>query len=302
MSSSSKQFSPKQIAESLQVSESSVKRWCDRGKIPTVRTLGGHRRITLDGLRHFLRETKRSLVAPETLGLDSSLLQLVSAPTGPRPVQIAGRGHEPVQSEFRSSLAEGKEERCLEILNQRVAQGFTRAEACEDLISEAMHALGDAWDCGQLDVYQERRSCTICTRLIHALRSQVGAPGDDAPIAIGAAPAGDPYQLPSSLVELAFRELGWHAVNLGNDLPLESLMQAVVDYQPKVVWLSVSAVSDQEQLVRDQNRLADSLPPGVSMIVGGQGLAEQLRPRLRYTAHLDSLRHLVELASVLYSK
>ena len=277
------QFSPKQIATSLQVSESSVKRWCDQGVIPTVRTVGGHRRITLSGLQQFLRSTRRTLADPASLGIDEIDLSVASKPILPRsPVRFEGR--EPCQQEFRAALAAGEEARCLELLEERVSLGWTRAEAAEDLITSAMRDLGDAWDCGQLEVYQERRSCNICSRLIYSLREEIPSFSPGAPVAVGAAPETDPYQLPTALVELALRESGWNAVNLGNDLPLASLMQAVADYQPKIVWLSVTSVDDADQFVRDQNLLADSLGEEVSMIVGGRALDDQLRPKLRYTA------------------
>jgi len=292
------QFSPKQIATSLNVSESSVKRWCDQGAIPTIRTVGGHRRITLTGLREFLQTTNRTLVDAKALGIDDAELAVVSAPTVRR-VPIRGEGSEPTQQEFRAALASGDEARCMELLSQRIALGWSRAEAAEDLITDAMRGMGDAWDCGELEVYQERRSCTICTRLIYKLRMDMGAVPQQASIAIGAAPESDPYQLPTAMVELALRESGWNAINLGNDLPLDSLIQAVADYQPKLVWLSVTSVSDPSRFIQEQNKLADSLGDDVSLIVGGRALDDQLRPKLRYTAHCDGLRHLVELASIL---
>jgi len=39
-----RQLSPRELAEALGVSESSLKRWVDAGKIAASRTEGGHRR------------------------------------------------------------------------------------------------------------------------------------------------------------------------------------------------------------------------------------------------------------------
>ena len=50
-------LTPKQVARAINVSESSVKRWCDKGVIPTQYTAGGHRRIPLSGLMEFLRSS-----------------------------------------------------------------------------------------------------------------------------------------------------------------------------------------------------------------------------------------------------
>lgn len=65
-------LSPRQVAVALGVSESSLKRWCDRGMLPTRRTAGGHRRVPLDGVLTFLRETGQDLVRPDVLGLPST--------------------------------------------------------------------------------------------------------------------------------------------------------------------------------------------------------------------------------------
>ena len=62
-------LTPRQVSRAIGVSESSVKRWCDKGTIPTRYTAGGHRRIMLGGLLDFLRESKHALANPELLGL-----------------------------------------------------------------------------------------------------------------------------------------------------------------------------------------------------------------------------------------
>ncbi|QDV63716.1 helix-turn-helix domain-containing protein [Crateriforma conspicua] len=284
------QYSPKQIAQAMQVSESSVKRWCDRGLIPTIRTVGGHRRITLDALQHFLASQNRSLSQPEVLGLP------VLPPN--RRTQI-GNASDPLQQEFRDSLAAGDERRCRDLLARRIDAGMTRSEAAENLITDAMHGFGRAWECNQLDVYQERRGCDIAMRLIYDLRSQMPDPPAGAPVAIGGSPEGDPYQLPTAMVELALREVGWRATSLGASVPMDSFVQAAHDYSPQLVWMSVSVVADAANFVAAQVRLAEAIGENVPLLIGGRALSDQLRPRLRYTAHCDGLRHLVELAAMM---
>jgi len=284
------QYSPRKVAEALQVSESSVKRWCDSGAISTLCTVGGHRRITLDALRQFLRDSKRALLRPEVLGLP------VLPPS--RQVRVAG-SDEPTCRQFRDALADGDESLCRRLLFDQIDRGATRSEAAERLITDAMHGFGEAWDCKQLDVYQERRGCDIALRLIYELRSTLPPPEEQAPVAIGGAPEGDPYQLPTALVELTLREVGWDATSLGNHLPVDSFIQAAHDYRPQLFWLSVSAISDAERFIADETRLAASLGEDVPLLIGGRALSDDIRPRLRYTAHCDSLRHMVDLAGLL---
>lgn len=290
MSARQPRFSPKQIAEALDVSESTVKRWCDRGTIPMIRTLGGHRRITLDGLQRFVSQTGRELRLPQALGMP---------PLSPlRATRVPGTDL-PLQKAFREQLAGGDEEGCRQVLQRRFAEGGTRSEAAEDLITDAMRGFGQAWERHQLDPYQERRGCNICIRLINELRRDLPPLAEDAPYAFGGAPEGDPYQLPTALVELALREVGWNAVSLGCNLPLESFLQAAHDREPQLVWLSVSSIANPAAFVSQQKSLADALGEEIPFLIGGRALNDAIRPQLRYTAHCDSVSHMVELAAML---
>jgi excisionase family DNA binding protein len=283
-------YSPKQVAGALGASESSIKRWCDQGVIPTIRTSGGHRRISLDGLRAFTVATGRQLVAPQVLGLP----QLPNF----RATKIPGSA-DPCQVDFRGALAVGDEATCRELLAQRIATGVPCSQAAEELITDAMRGIGDAWDCNEVDPYQERRACDICLRLINELRAKLPPIPEAAPVAIGGSLSGDPYHLPTTLVELTLRQQRWNATSIGPNLPIESFLQAAHDLQPKLVWLSVSAIGNADDFVAEQNRLAEALGPSVSLIIGGRVLTDDLRPRLKYTAFCDSLHHLAELAAMI---
>jgi excisionase family DNA binding protein len=72
MSIANAMYSPKQVSLALDVSESTVKRWCDRGKINFLRTAGGHRRMRQLDVIEFLRANRQKLVKPEWIGLNSS--------------------------------------------------------------------------------------------------------------------------------------------------------------------------------------------------------------------------------------
>ena len=67
-----KLLSPKQVAEAIGASESSLKRWCDQGLITTVKTAGGHRRISVQEALRFVREQKHSVVEPHILSMPAT--------------------------------------------------------------------------------------------------------------------------------------------------------------------------------------------------------------------------------------
>ena len=62
-------LSPKDLARATGVSESSLKRWADSGRLECTRTAGGHRRIPLAEAVRFIRESSISVVDPSMLGI-----------------------------------------------------------------------------------------------------------------------------------------------------------------------------------------------------------------------------------------
>lgn len=62
-------LSPKELAEAIGVSESSLKRWVDEGVIQASRTRGGHRRIALAEAVRYIRESGIPIIRPDILGI-----------------------------------------------------------------------------------------------------------------------------------------------------------------------------------------------------------------------------------------
>ena len=62
-------LSPKELGSAIGVSESSLKRWADDGRLRVARTAGGHRRIELREAVRFIRASGFTVQRPELLGL-----------------------------------------------------------------------------------------------------------------------------------------------------------------------------------------------------------------------------------------
>lgn len=71
-------LSPRDLASVIGVSESSLKRWVDDGRLVAQRTSGGHRRIAMHDAVRFLRRSPVDLSQPEMLGLGDLTSQAVA--------------------------------------------------------------------------------------------------------------------------------------------------------------------------------------------------------------------------------
>jgi excisionase family DNA binding protein len=304
-------FSPKQVAQALQVSESSVKRWCDRGVIRTDRTLGGHRRIPLEHLMEFLESTNRRIVDPAAIGL-SDRRQLEDQRQIQRDAiaELSSRadrvGEDPsianapfLQSQFERALLAGDEAQCRKVIGSWYAIHGNMASVADDLMAPTFRVIGQMWECGRADVYQERRGCEICIRLIHELRRLISDPFNEAPLAMGGTSEGDNYQVANQLIEIIFREAGWRTISLGSGVPFSSMASAIQKYRPKVFWLSVSHIDSDDDFLDRFQRFSEELPQGTMLVVGGRCLSDSLRKKMQFSAYCDSMRQLSNLARTL---
>lgn len=280
----------RQVAAELRVSESSVKRWCDMGLIPMQRTAGGHRRIGRTSLDQFLNTHYRTLTRTKT---DSNQMVLDAVDV----YQTSTR--EEIARKFQQALMAGDEAACKDLLHRWYQRFQGMAHLGDLLIAGSMETIGKLWECGRAEVYEERRSCEICMQLLAELKSRVPDVPSGAPRAIGGTIAGDHYTLANSLVELVLREAGWNASSLGGNLPLETILVAVRRERPKLLWLSISHVTDSDEFVAKYNQFYSQLPSDLAVAVGGRALTDDLRPRIGFSAHCDNLEQLAALAKVI---
>jgi excisionase family DNA binding protein len=280
---------PKQVAQAIGVSESSLKRWCDRGLLTAVRTAGGHRRLAVDDVVQFLRESGQQLLRPELLGLPSNTGQGTAV-------------MERARDQMREALIAGDEEQCRRIVFDLYLARQSACDICDRVLAPALHDIGERWQDGELTVYRERRACETGLKMLHELRLAMPTPSPKAPAAVGGTLECDPYQLPTAMIEVVLRELGWQAASLGTQLPAVTLADAVRDNRPRLLWVSVSWIESIPAFLDEYAGLyRAATETGAAVVVGGRALTAEIRQQMTYAAYCDTLRHLVTFASALAS-
>lgn len=276
-------LSPKEAARVLGSSESSLKRWCDQGLIPAIKTSGGHRRLTLDALIRFAQQSGRPLAHPELAG--------TPAHTGAGERTLLS-----IREDLYQALLQGNEAGCRHLLMDAYIAGVPLPRILDEVVAVSFHRIGESYDCGDLEVFYERRAVETCMKVLHDIRRLIDAPPEGGPQAVGGTPACDPYSLPTTMIELVLRQQGWKAASLGARLPFETLVSAIDDLKPRLFWLSVSHLDNEEQFARDYATFYAAVREKCPVVVGGRALSESLRRKLQYSAFCDNLQHLEAFA------
>lgn len=277
-------LSPKQAARSMGVSESSLKRWCDRGTLEVLKTAGGHRRIPVSAIVQFVRDNGRDLVQPDLLGLPANL------------ISAKGRERGAVLP-LAAALVDGNDDRVREIVFGQFFDGNSVARLCDDLIAPALSVIGNQWRDGEIEVFEEHRAVQMTFALLHQFKALLPVPSDNAPVAMGSSLEGDVYSLPTHMIELVLTELGYHATSLGASLPLSSLRAAVSKYRPTLIWLSASVITNRKKFCDQLNSFASEIEP-TRVVLGGRAVTEDIRLQVTSARCCDTVEELAQNAKL----
>ncbi len=280
-------FTPRQVAVSLGVSESSLKRWCDRGLVPFQRTIGGHRRIPMYGLIQFLREQGTAIANPEAVGLPERTVRSLAEPSCS-------------VDQFAQGLVDGDAASARRMVFELYLGGHAIARICDELVQPAFVAIGKRWSTGNVDVYEEHRAFELVAGLLQELRLALPPVSASSPVAMGCSAQGDCYGLPTRMVELTLLELGWNAISLGASVPFESLAKAVEKYAPRLLWLSTSVMADESEFVVGLQGLLQRICTDTAVVVGGRALRRELVAQLDSVTYCANLQCLIEVVAKLW--
>ncbi len=260
-------LSPRSLAQALDVSESSIKRWADEGRLAVARTAGGHRRIELGEALRFVRETGLAVPRPERLGLRDAL---------------RGLGHaERCQAApaLFEALRDGEAATARGLLQAMYLAGLTVGQIVDGPLRDAMAKMGELWRHDGRGVFLEHRATEIALDAVRTLRSLLASPRGGAGVALGGAPAGDPYQLPSLAVATTLHGQGWVAHNLGAGTPASAFAAALAELRPRLVWLSVSVTPEAAVGAELEELIAGDAGSERLWVVGGRAAGGPAWPR-----------------------
>jgi MerR family transcriptional regulator, light-induced transcriptional regulator len=155
-------------------------------------------------------------------------------------------------------------------------------------ITPLMIGVGDAWLSGEIDVYHEHLCSSMIERFLIA-QTLKSKPKLAFPVFLFALPPGERHQLGLLMVEAVLAEAGAFIINVGTDIPLNSLKLAATECKADVVALTFSFSYPLRDVVPTLAHLRRLLPPRTLIWAGGAGVSQVKRvPKgVRIITHFD---------------
>jgi excisionase family DNA binding protein len=250
----------KAVARLLRVSEATVKRWADSGLLQSDKTVGGHRRFSLNAVAHLRRDLGIGPGADKSSG---------------KSTQKRGSIDLPATVQFADTLLRGDEEQAGAILVQAYLSGAALTALFDETITKAMHHIGELWFKGSITVADEHLATRVVFSALQTLNAVTVPVQSTGQKAICCGVEGDLHELPVQLARIVLESEGWEAQSLGPNTPLFALSDMVARQRPQLVCMSARSVSDLDRATAEYGQLRKITGKlGVSVVIGGEGFRD----------------------------
>jgi methanogenic corrinoid protein MtbC1 len=279
----------KDVARLLLVSEATVKRWADDGLLLPKKTVGGHRRFSIQSVARLRREQG---IAPAA----QSPAKRVRKKTAP--------GRLPSAGSFSEVLLSDNEAEATAQLIDAYLQNHALATLFDTTITKAMHRVGDLWFNGTITIADEHLATRVMLCALQKLRSIV-VPGQATGLkALSCGIEGDLHELPIHLAEIIFESEGWDISNLGPNTPLFTLRDMVAQKKPDLVCISARSIVDLDRATAEYAQLRRVIEKiNGTTVVGGEAFRDSnLRQRFPAEFYAQSFEGLATFVKELTRK
>lgn len=284
-----------EAARICRVHASSIKRWCDAGELPCRLTAGGHRRIALDDLVAFGRQT--GLATP--LAAFGDQLNAVW-----RASSRAGEGHFDALVDLWFGWLMADEPGLLDpSMGLLLDRGLSLAAVLDQGLGRLMRRIGDAWEEGRIRIGDEHRASEHVMDALHALRGRLQPlprPVDAVKRAVVGAAEGDPHHLGAFMVRLVLEQRGLTVNYLGANVPGEEFAAQQQRWGADLVCVSFTPPRGPDDAVRLVRSLAQGYDPArpYHLALGGVAIeGKVVDPPYRPFGSFAVMGSLVELVA-----
>ena len=164
-------------------------------------------------------------------------------------------------------------------LLDRAAVELGSPAVLQRFIAPLAERVGELWRDGTFTIANEHFATAHITDFL-ATFARPYAENMSAPHLVLATPPGQLHELGAVIVAAAARSHGWRTTYLGAALPVEEIVGALRNLQPRAVGLSIVYPPDDAALRRDLEKLRELLPADCALVIGGRsssGYSDLLR-------------------------
>jgi len=237
-------LSTKEVAALINVTESTIKRWADENVIPCHRTIGGHRKFSLQDILHFAEKNAYPVsgtIAPPVTQRGGQGLDIA----------VQTRNYAKIADIFYAMALQADRPAVYELLSYLSKHHIPLATLADLVIRPAMTRIGQEWHDGTLEINREH----LASNAVHDGLTQLGPELYRKPAhgrtAVCACLEGNFHELGLRALSISLETEGWKVHYLGADTPLETLRSFIKNERPDIVCISAKIIDGSQRVLRN---------------------------------------------------
>jgi MerR family transcriptional regulator, light-induced transcriptional regulator len=185
-------------------------------------------------------------------------------------------GLEVFREAFLDALLTGDERAAELVAREAIEGGLPETEICEEVITPALHTVGEMWAGGLISVADEHLATQISMRVLALQRDAFRRLNERTNQQVYLAGIeGEQHVVGLEMAANLLRHSGFDVRYLGPDVPVQSLAQIVGRRRPHVVALTVT-MRDSAMLIDLALEEVGRASPGTGFVIGGSGVPATL--------------------------
>ena len=256
-------LSTQEVAGLINVTETTIKRWADEGKIPCHKTLGGHRKFLLKDIIQFAEQNVYPLsgtVAPRLPQRQAQILE----------VAVQTRNYQKISQLFYDEALKADRQALYEMLSYLGKHHISLPILADQVVRPAMVRLGEQWQSGGLNIDQEHLTSYAVLEALANLNPELHRKPSHDLTAVCACAEGDYHELGLRMLSYALETEGWKVHYLGGNTPFRTLRSYMKSTRPELLCLSATIIGGKRELIgsiRSIGKTARGM--GAAYVVGG---------------------------------
>ncbi len=256
-------LSTQEVASMINVTETTVKRWADEGKLNCAKTLGGHRKFKMKDIVAFAEVNGYPLSGvhpPPMTHEQKELLQF----------GVITRNYKKVADVFLEEALQGDASGLQQLLQYLYKNHISMGSIADEVIRPALVRIGEMWYNGTLGIEQEHIASNAITEALIRFAPEIHHKGSNGLTALCACPEGEYHEIGLRSFSYVLESEGWSVYYVGANTPFDTIQSFMKTMQPNVVCLSFTVANknnDFFERMKSLGRYAHSYK--AQFIVGG---------------------------------
>lgn len=176
---------------------------------------------------------------------------------------------ESLYENYLSVLLAGKRSECNQIVQELLDSDIDLKHLYSQLFQRSMYKVGELWETNHISVAKEHLATSITEGLLNLSYPAVFGTERIGKTAVISCSANEFHQVGGKMVADILELNGWDGYFLGANTPPEDMTQFIQEKQPDLVGLSLSILSNIDQLKTSIEAVKGDFP-NMDLIIGGQ--------------------------------